>query len=78
MTTFSVVMTVLAGIGTILSIIFAILAFTRNKTKDSNENTARLVKIETDICYIREKLDERRDWEKDIEARLRVLESHTA
>lgn len=75
MTTFSVVMTVIAGIGTILSITFAILAFTRNKTKDSNENTARLVKIETDIVYIREKLDERRDWERDIEARLRYLET---
>lgn len=75
MTTFSVVMTVIAGIGTVLSITFAILAFTRNKTKDSNENTARLVKIETDIVYIRERMDERRDWEKDIEARLRMLES---
>ena len=75
MTTFSAVMTVIAGIATILSVIFAILAFSRNKTKDSNENTTRLVKIESDIVYIREKLDERKEWEKDVEARLRVLES---
>ena len=74
MTTFSAIMTVLAGIGTVLSITFAILAFSRNKTGDSNENTARLVKIESDIVYIREKLDERKEWEKDVEARLRALE----
>ena len=75
MTPFSIVMTVIAGIASALSVTFAILAFSRNKAKDSNENTARLVKIETDIAYIRNSLDERKDWEKDIEARLRQLES---
>lgn len=75
MNTFTVVMTVIAGIMTILSVIFAILAFARNKTKDSNENTARLVKIETDIQYIRQSLDERREWERDIETRIRKLEN---
>lgn len=75
MTTFTAVMTVLAGVGTILSITFAILAFARNKTKDSNDNTARLVKIESDIVYIREKLDERKEWERDVEVRLRTLEN---
>ena len=75
MTTFTAVMTVLAGVGTILSITFAILAFARNKTKDSNDNTARLVKIESDIVYIREKLDDRKEWEKDVEVRLRALEN---
>jgi len=72
--TFSVVMSVVAAIGTILSITFAILAFGRNKSHDNAEIQSRLAKIETDILYIRETLDESKDWRKDFDERLRKLE----
>lgn len=44
--TVTVVMSVIAGIGTILSIIFAILAFGRNKIKDNNDLEQRITKLE--------------------------------
>lgn len=72
---FTIVMTVLAGIGTVLSVVFAILAFARNKTKDNVETSERLAKIETDISYIRTTLDKREAWEHDIELRIRNLEN---
>lgn len=71
---FTAAMTTVASIATILSIIFAILAFARNKQKDSNDTSAKLAKIETDISYIRATLDKREAWEHDIEGRLRELE----
>ncbi|HHU80226.1 MAG TPA: hypothetical protein GXZ35_02675 [Acholeplasmataceae bacterium] len=74
MNTFSVVMSVVAAIGTILSITFAILAFGRNKSNDNAEIQSRLAKIETDILYIRETLDDSKDWRKDFDERLRKLE----
>jgi hypothetical protein len=67
-------MSVVAAIGTILSITFAILAFGRNKSNDNAEIQSRLAKIETDILYIRETLDESKDWRKDFDERLRKLE----
>ncbi len=74
MNTFSVVMSVVAAIGTILSITFAILAFGRNKSNDNAEIQSRLAKIETYILYIRETLDDSKDWRKDFDERLRKLE----
>lgn len=74
MDVFSVVMTVIAGTGTILSITFAILAFGRNKSHDNAEIQSRLAKIETDIVYIRETLDDSKDWRKEFDERLRKLE----
>jgi len=74
MNVFSIVMTVIAGFGTVLSITFAILAFGRNKSHDNAEIQSRLAKIETDILYIRETLDESKDWRKDFDERLRKLE----
>lgn len=44
--TVTIVMSVIAGIGTILSIIFAILAFGRNKIKDNTDLEARITKLE--------------------------------
>ncbi len=74
MNVFSVVMTVIAGLGTVLSITFAILAFGRNKSHDNAEIQSRLAKIETDIVYIRETLDDSKDWRKEFDERLRKLE----
>jgi hypothetical protein len=74
MNVFSVVMTVIASFGTVLSIIFAILAFGRNKSNDNAEIQSRLAKIETDIVYIRETLDDSKDWRKEFDERLRKLE----
>ena len=74
MDVFSVVMTILAGIGSVLSITFAILAFGRNKSHDNAELQSRLAKIETDIVYIRETLDDSKDWRKEFDERLRKLE----
>lgn len=67
--------TTIAVIGTILSIVFAIMAFARNKTKDATDTSERLAKIETDISYIRVTLDKRESWEHEIEQRVRTLES---
>ena len=74
MNTFSVVMTIIAGIGSVLSITFAILAFGRNKSNDNAGIQSRLAKIETDILYIRETLDDSKDWRKEFDERLRRLE----
>jgi len=74
MNTFSVVMTIIAGIGSVLSITFAILAFGRNKSRDNAEIQSRLAKIETDIVYIRETLDDSKDWRREFDERLRKLE----
>jgi len=74
MTIFNVVMTVIAGFGTILSITFAILAFGRNKSNDNAEIQSRLARIETDIVHIRLTLDDSKDWRKDFDERLRKLE----
>lgn len=86
MDSFSIVMTVLAGITSILSITFAILAFGRNKNKDSVEETkekakenlilqTRLTQIEKDVSYIRLSLDEQKGLRVDFEQRLRILEN---
>lgn len=74
MTIFNVVMTVIAGFGTILSITFAILAFGRNRSNDNAEIQSRLARIETDIVHIRLTLDDSKDWRKDFDERLRKLE----
>lgn len=72
---FSAVTAVFAAIGVICSIIFGWLAFGRNKVKDNSDMSAKLAKIETDILYIRQMLDEHKVWERDIESRVRNLES---
>lgn len=74
MTELNVVVTILASIGTILSVTFAILAFSRNKSIDKADLQSRLIKIETDITYIRENLDDSKTWKKDVEDRLRKIE----
>ena len=71
----TIITTTIAVIGTILSIVFAILAFDRNKAKDATDTSERLAKIETDISYIRVTLDKRESWEHEIEQRVRTLES---
>jgi HK97 family phage portal protein len=58
----------------LLSITFAILAFGRNKSNDNAGIQSRLAKIETDILYIRETLDDSKDWRKEFDERLRRLE----
>ena len=66
-----------------LSLLFAIISFVvsyyRNKNKDNMadivETKTQLTKIQTDIAYIRANLDERKEWEKNIEGRLRRLET---
>ena len=74
MNIFSAVMSIIAGVGTVLSITFAFLAFGRNKSHDNAEIQSRLAKIETDIVYIRETLDDSKDWRKEFDERLRKLE----
>ena len=72
----TILLSVTTGLGAILSIVFAILAFARNKSKDASEITERLAKIETDILYIRQGLDDHKTWEHDIEQRVRALETN--
>lgn len=72
---FNAVTAVIAAAGVICSIIFGWLAFGRNKVKDNSDMSAKLAKIETDILYIRQTLDEHKFWERDIESRVRNLES---
>lgn len=72
---FSAITALIAAIGVICSIIFGWLAFGRNKVKDSNDTSAKLARIESDISYIKEMLNEQKSWEKDVEMRIRTLET---
>lgn len=68
--TVAVISTVIAA----LSVLFAILTYSRGKTKDSKEVTIKLTKMEADILYIRQSIDKNEDWKNSIEKRVRNLE----
>lgn len=72
----SIIFTVIGSLATILSIIFCILTFAANKSKNTANLESRLTRIETDILYIRQALDERKEWQINIEKRLTNLERH--
>lgn len=72
----SIIFTVIGSLATILSIIFCILTFAANKSKNTANLESRLTRIETDIIYIRQALDERKEWQISIEKRLTNLERH--
>lgn len=72
----SIIFTVIGSLATILSIIFCILTFASNKSKNTANLESRLTRIETDIIYIRQALDERKEWQISIEKRLTNLERH--
>lgn len=68
------VFAVFSGAISVLSIIFAILTFTKNGRKDANENEARLVSMEKDIQYIRLSVDGMAAKIHDHDMRLRKIE----
>lgn len=70
----SIVLTMCSILIAALSIIFAILTFSRNRNKDNANNEARLVRIETDIQYIRLSVDRINDKIDDHEKRISNLE----
>ena len=70
----SIIFTVIGSLATILSIIFCILTFASNKSKNTANLESRLTRIETDIIYIRQALDERKEWQISIEKRLTNIE----
>ena len=72
----SIIFTVIGSLATILSFIFCILTFAANKSKNTANLESRLTRIETDIIYIRQALDERKEWQISIEKRLTNLERH--
>ena len=72
---FSAITALIAAVGVICSIIFGWLAFGRNKAKDSSDTSAKLARIESDINYIKEMLNEQKIWERDVETRVRTLET---
>ena len=72
----SIIFTVIGSLATILSIIFCILTFASNRSKNTANLESRLTRIETDILYIRQALDERKEWQINIEKRLTNLERH--
>ena len=72
----SIIFTVIGSLATILSIIFCILTFAANKSRNTANLESRLTRIETDIIYIRQALDERKEWQINIEKRLTNLERH--
>lgn len=72
----SIIFTAIGSLATILSIIFCILTFAANKSKNTANLESRLTRIETDIMYIRQALDERKEWQINIEKRLTNLERH--
>ena len=72
----SIIFTAIGSLATILSIIFCILTFGSNKSKNTANLESRLTRIETDIIYIRQALDERKEWQINIEKRLTNLERH--
>lgn len=72
----SIIFTAIGSLATILSIIFCILTFASNKSRNTANLESRLTRIETDIIYIRQALDERKEWQINIEKRLTNLERH--
>ena len=72
----SIIFTAIGSLATILSIRFCILTFAANKSKNTANLESRLTRIETDIIYIRQALDERKEWQINIEKRLTNLERH--
>lgn len=72
----SIIFTAIGSLATILSIIFGILTFASNRSKNTANLESRLTRIETDIIYIRQALDERKEWQISIEKRLTNLERH--
>ena len=72
----SIIFTAIGSLATILSIIFCILTFAANRSKNTANLESRLTRIETDIIYIRQALDERKEWQISIEKRLTNLERH--
>lgn len=87
MNTLSIITTLISSIIAILSITLTIITFSKNGTKDKvKEQTdnlnhtldiqIRLTKIETDINYIRQSIDDNKLWQKDIEHRISVLETN--
>ena len=72
----SIIFTAIGSLATILSIIFCILTFAANKSKNTANLESRLTRIETDIIYIRQALEERKEWQISIEKRLTNLERH--
>ena len=48
----SIIFTAIGSLATILSIIFCILTFASNKSKNTANLESRLTRIETDIIYI--------------------------
>lgn len=70
----SITATILGGVVSILSIIFAILTFSRNGRRDNVKLEQRLTGMEKDILYIRESLDSSKEWHNDIEKRVERLE----
>jgi len=86
MTTFSITMAVVAAICSVLTIVFGIIAFSKNRTKEDTDEIkertkelfllhTRLVQIEKDVSYIRLSLDELKDWKTDFDKRLRIIEN---
>ena len=85
MNALSIITTIISSIIAILSITLTIITFSKNGTKDklkehdqeSSNNLdiqLRLIKIETDIVYIRQNIDDNKLWKKDIEHRISSLE----
>lgn len=76
----TLVFATISCITTILSIVFAILAFARGKAKDDKEENikleTRLTSMEKDILYIRKSLDNSVDWRIEFDKRLYALEQH--
>lgn len=77
-TELAIVIAVIGAVSTIMSIVLVIVTLSRNKRNDDTEVKTRLTRIETDIIYVREKLDKREQWEESIEERLRQVEKLTA
>lgn len=75
MDSLSLIIAIVGVICTCLSITFAILTYARSRTKDSTSIAIKLTKMETDIIYIRQNLDDRKKWEATVEDRLRDLET---
>lgn len=75
----SIVFAVLGFVTTVLAIIFAILTYAKGRRREAVESSTgtavKIAKIETDIAYIREKLDQDAEWKHDIENRVRRLEA---
>ena len=79
----NIVLSIISIIGTVSSVLFAYLAFTRNKQNDTKKDAADIAGIKIDVKYTRDsvnrierRLDEYERGQSNVLERIAKLEEH--